>query len=81
MNDKPIIDPQNLPTFTAVGFIVALLALVLALIGLYRTNMVFAATQLQLIVLEQKVDAQGKRLAGSPQAPAPQAPAGTPAAK
>lgn len=76
MNDKSIIDPQNLPTWTAAAFIVALLALVLALGGLYRTYMVFAATQLQLISLNKKVEDQGKRLAAVPQAPT-----GTPAAK
>lgn len=81
MNDKPIIDPQNLPTWTAVGFIIALLALVVALGGMYYTYIIFAVTQTQFIALEQKVDDQGKRLAGSPQAPAPQASAEKPAAK
>ena len=74
MNDQPLIDPKNLPIWTTAGFTIALLALVLALIGLYRTNAVLVATQMQIISLNKKVAEQGKRLPPAPQAPVAAAP-------
>jgi len=57
-NDKPIIDPANLPIWTASGFAVALLALVLAFVAVYRTNVVNVGTQLEILSLNKKIDAQ-----------------------
>ena len=73
MNDKPMIDPQNLPIWTAAGFIVALLALVLAFIGLYRSNVVVLATQAEVLALDKKIQELGKPQPGAPQSPAEKA--------
>lgn len=77
MDDKPVIDHDKLPMFTAVGFTLALLALVVALIGIHRTNVTVAATQLEVLALNQKITDLGKQAAvpTAPAAPATQAPA------
>lgn len=61
MNDKPLIDPARLPMFTAVGFTLALLALVVAVIGIYRIHVVWVATQTEVILLNNKVEEYNKR--------------------
>ena len=53
--DKPIIDPKTHPMWTATGFVVALLALVLSLVGIYRTNVAVVATQTEVLALDLKV--------------------------
>jgi len=55
MNDKPLIDPQNLPTWTAVGFGLTLLALVFSLVGIYRSNVLVLATQTEVFALNRKI--------------------------
>lgn len=76
MNDKHLIDPQNLPTWTAAGFIVALLALVIAFVGFYRTNVVVLATQTQIFALNKKIEDLSRRTpAPAPAAAAVPAPA------
>lgn len=78
MNDKHLIDPRNMPLWIAAGFILALLALVLAFVSLHRTNMVLLATQAQVMVLSKKIDesrAPATAQLGAPAAPA--APAAT----
>lgn len=75
MNQKHMIDPENLPTWTAAGFIVALLALVVAFVGLYRTNVVVLATQTQVFALNKKIeDMKRQPPAAAPAAAAPAAP-------
>jgi hypothetical protein len=57
-NDKPLIDPANMPIWTASGFAVALLALVVALVAVYRTNVITVGTQLEVLSLNKKIDSQ-----------------------
>lgn len=79
MNDKPLIESQNVPMWVVASFILALLALFTALAGLYRTNMVLLATQSQVMVLSKKVD-DAKASTATAQLGAPAAPsAATPA--
>lgn len=76
MTDKPLITPQNVPLWTAAGFIVALVALVVAFTGIYRTNMVLLTTQTQVMMLSKQI-AMAKSTAPTTQmgAPAAAAPA------
>lgn len=60
MNDKPLIDPERMPLFTAVGFTIALLALVVALMAIYRTSIVAGGTQLEVLALSKRIDSLSK---------------------
>lgn len=73
MNDKPLIESRNIPMWVVVSFILALLAMVTALVGLYRTNMVLLATQAQVMVLNKKID-DAKSPVATAQLGAPAAP-------
>lgn len=70
MNDSPIIDPKNLPLWTATGFIVALLALVLAFVSMYRLNTTIVATQTEVLMLNKKIEALSKDQTSAPAAAA-----------
>ena len=74
MNDKPLLDVQNMPMWIVASFILALIALFTAFAGLYRTNMVLLATQAQVMVLNKKID-QSKAPGATAQLGAPAAPA------
>lgn len=63
-----------MPLWTAAGFILALLALVLAFVSMHRTNMVLLATQAQVMVLSKKID-ESKASGATAQLGAPAAPA------
>jgi Tfp pilus assembly protein PilN len=58
-----LITPEHHQLWTVVGFILAMLALALALTGLYRTSMVTVVSQAQIMVLNQKVEALTAKLA------------------
>jgi len=77
MLDKPLLAPENHQTWTVAAFIIALLALVIALAGIYRINVTVMATQLQVLSLNQKVDRMQQPTARAPAdaitAPAPEA--------
>lgn len=57
MDKRHIIEPENLPLWTAVTFIIALLALVIGLTNLYRTSTSTVLTQVQILKLHQELDA------------------------
>lgn len=73
MDQQHIIDPQNHSTWIAASFIVALLALAVGVIGLYRNATTVVATQAQILKLNQKIEQlHGKGTASAaPQAAAP----------
>ncbi len=52
---KHIIEPERMGLWTAAAFIIALLALVVALVGMNRTNDMMAATQLEILMLNKKI--------------------------
>lgn len=54
--DKPIIEPERAGLWAAAAFIVALLAFVLAFAGIYRTNYMMAATQIEILQLNKKIE-------------------------
>lgn len=68
MNEKHLIDPENLPLWTASAFVVALLALVIAFFGVYRTNMHVLATQTEVLLLSKKIQELSKAAPPVPQA-------------
>jgi len=52
-----LIAPENMGLWTSVAFILALLALVVSLVNLYRTNQMMAITQTEILMLNNKVQA------------------------
>lgn len=68
--DTPIIDPKTLPTWTAVGFVLALVALSMAMLGLYRINKVVIVTQAEVLALNKKINGQKVPPATLPAQPA-----------
>jgi hypothetical protein len=61
MFDQNIIEPKNIPMWTATGLIVALLALTLAVTNLYRSSAAAVINQAQVLLLSQKIDALTKQ--------------------
>lgn len=55
MFEKPLIEPENMGLWTSVAFILALLALVVSLVNLYRTNEMMAITQTEVLMLNNKI--------------------------
>lgn len=55
MFEKHIIAPENVGLWTTVAFILALLALVVSMVNLYRTNEMMAITQTEMLMLNHKV--------------------------
>jgi hypothetical protein len=77
--DKPIIEPERVGLWAAAAFTLALVAFVLAFAGIYRGNHMVAATQLEILALNQKIE--DMRKADVAPAPAGEAAAGQPAAQ
>lgn len=50
-----LIAPENMGLWTSVAFILALLALIVSLVNLYRTNEMMAITQTEILMLNNKV--------------------------
>ncbi len=69
---KHIIEPERMGLWVAATFIVALLALVLAFVAVKRNNDLAYMTQMQFLMLNNKVE-QGGTGAAAPAAPAPEA--------
>jgi len=70
MYDQNIIEPKNLAMWTAAGFIVALLALTMAVTGLYRSSAANVINQAQVLLLNQKIEALNKPVEKKPAAAA-----------
>jgi hypothetical protein len=72
---KHIIEPERQGLWIAVTFIIALLALVVALVGISRINNTVVATQLEVLVLNQRIAAlQANKDTPAPASVAPAAP-------
>ena len=72
-----IIEPERHGIWIAVAFILALLALVVALVGINRASTAEATMELEILMLNKKLETQHAQ----PSAPAPaEAPAAAPAA-
>ena len=57
MDSRHLIEPENLPLWTAVTFIMALLTLVMGLANIYRTTEATVVGQVQIMELKQKLEA------------------------
>jgi len=66
MYDQNIIESKNLPLWTAASFIVALLALTIAITGIYRNSASAVLSQAQVLLLNQKIEVLNKRLEKTP---------------
>lgn len=77
MDAKHLIEPENQQIWIVSGMIIAMLALVLSLISLHRTNKTIRATQAQVLLLNQKIETvtgvKGAPAAAAAPAPAPAA--------
>jgi len=71
---KHIIDPERLGLWTAATFVLALLALVLAIIGLNRSHDLMYMTQVEALLLNKKIEnaQQAGNAPATPAQPAPQ---------
>ncbi len=61
MYEQTIIEAKNIPMWTAAGFIVALLALIISLTNLYRGSVATVINQAEILVLSQKIDLLNKQ--------------------
>ncbi len=55
-NMKHIIEPERMGLWVAATFVIALLALVLALIGLSRHDELLDVTQAEVLILNKKIE-------------------------
>jgi hypothetical protein len=55
--EKHLIAPENMGLWAVVAFILALLALIVSLVNLYRTSEMMAITQAEILMLNSKVQA------------------------
>ena len=62
MHNQNIIEPKNLPMWTAAGFIVALLAMGMSMTVLYRSTAAAMINQAHVLLLNQKIDALAKQV-------------------
>ena len=72
MNVTHMIEPENMPTWVAGGFIVALVALVVAFAAVHRANVIMVGTQTEVLALNKKIEDVKKNVtvAAAPAAPA-----------
>ena len=77
MAERNVIAPENMGSWTVAAFILALLALIAAFIGLYRVGDSFARVEAQVFVLNNKVDMmkQPQQISPAVEAAKPAAPA------
>lgn len=61
MEMNRIIESENLPSWTAAGFVLALIALAIALASVYRTNVAFVGTQAEVVHLSNRLNALEKK--------------------
>lgn len=59
-DEKHIIEPQRLGLWVAVTFILALLALVVTLVDMNRTNKALVLTQAEILLLHKRIQALQK---------------------
>ena len=57
MHNQNIIEPKNLPLWTAAGFIIALLAMGMSMTVLYRSTAAAMINQAHVLLLNQKIEA------------------------
>ncbi len=66
------IDPETMGTWVAVGFALALLALIAAFIAIFRVNAVLYGTQIEVLGLNKKIESLRQQQQAAP----PMAPSG-----
>lgn len=69
---KHIIEPERFGLWIAATFVIALLALVVALIGLNRGNDLMYITQAEVLLLNKKIENANPSASATPSAPAQQ---------
>lgn len=57
MSDRQLIAPERQGLWTFAAFVVAVLALALAALSIYRTNVVLYGTQVEVLALNKKIEA------------------------
>lgn len=61
--EKHIIEPERHGLWIAATFVIALLALGLAVTGVFRANVVHTGTQLEVVILNKKIEDLRKEVA------------------
>lgn len=56
MSDGQLIAPERQGLWTVAALVIALLALVMSLVGMYRTNMILVGTQLEVVALSERIN-------------------------
>jgi hypothetical protein len=87
MDDKPAIEPQNVPMWIIASFSVAVIALLLAFVSLYRLNHTALITQAEVKILNNKIELlkqqmqtpPAPKVSSAPAQPAAEPPAAAPA--
>ena len=75
MDNKPAIEPQNVPLWIIASFSVATIALLLAFVTLYRLNTATVITQAEVKILNNKIELLKKQVQNPPAPKIPSAPA------
>ena len=57
MHNQNIIEPKNLPMWTAAGVIISLLAVTIAVFDMYRSSAAAVISQAHVLLLNQKIEA------------------------
>jgi len=57
MSVNQLIAPERQGLWTVASFVLALLAFLLAIVGIYRTNVVLYGTQIEVLALNKKIEA------------------------
>lgn len=66
-----MIEPENLGLWATAAFFLALVALVVSFVNLYRSNQVMALTQMEIVMLNKKIEGSGAP-AAAPEAAQPE---------
>lgn len=70
MSEHQLIAPERQGLWTVAAFVLALFALILAVVGIYRTNTVLYGTQIEVLALNKKIENMSKAAAQAPAATA-----------
>lgn len=79
MSSEQIIAPERQGLWIAATFVIALLGLLIAIVSVYRGQVALAGTQLEVLVLNKKIETLERQTAQAAPAPAPAANSATPA--
>lgn len=69
MQDKPLIEPERAGLWAVAAFVLALIALVVAFVEMFRNEQWLATTQGEILILNKKIE-DVRKVISAPAAPA-----------